>query len=127
VAQSIAGANQVSQSTTPPTKRFDAFLDLPIINPWDQTLRIFGETVQVKQSPTGAAFVNYAGHRTEVLALLGALCGIYRGNHSEPGIWYFHSQIQPALRIAMLALQDKSGHQIAEDIQNALWPKEGKP
>lgn len=118
----MAGANTVSQSTTPPTKRFDAFLDLPIINPWDQTLRILGETIRVKQSPTGSAFVNYAGHRSEILTLLGALCGLYRGNHSEPGVWYFHSQLQPALRIAMLALQDKSGHQIAEDIQKALCP-----
>lgn len=119
----MAGANQVSRSTTPPTKRFDAFLDLPIINPWDQTIHILGETIEIRQSPTGSVFVNYAGHRTEILALLEALCGLYRGGHSESGVWYFHSQLQPALRIAMLALQDKSGHQIAEDIQKALFLK----
>lgn len=110
----------MNQRATPPDKRFDAFLDLPIINPWNQALRILGETIEVEQSPTGSAFVNYAGQRPEILALMHALCGLYRGNAQEPGRWYFHAQLQPAVRIAMLALQDKAGHQIVEDIRRAL-------
>lgn len=113
----------MSQSKTPPTKRFDAFLDQPIINPWDQTLRILGETIRVKQLQTGAAEVHYLGRRAEIVALLKALCGLYRGRQSDVSVWYFLPQQQPALRIAMLALQDKSGHQIAEDIQKAQYPQ----
>lgn len=110
----------MNQRATPSAKRFDAFLDLPIINPWNQSLRILGETIEIKQSPTGSVFVSYAGQLPEVLTLMSALCGLYRGNAQEPGRWYFHAQLQPAVRIAMLALQDKAGHQILEDIRHAL-------
>lgn len=114
----------MSQRTPTSTKRFDAFMEAPIINPWNQSLCILNETIEIEQSQTGAAFVCYSGECAEILALLHALCGCYRGYYQKPGRWYFHAQLQPSVRIAMLAMQDKAGHLIVEDIRCALGDPE---
>lgn len=98
-------------------KRFDSFMDLTPVRPWNQALCIMKETLTIDQSNTGSAFVSYAGTAPEILALMVALCGIYRG-HKEEGAdrWHFHAQLQPCLQIALLALQDKAPSQLVEDI-----------
>lgn len=101
-------------------KHFDSFMDLEPVCPWSQSLRIMGECITIEQSKTCSVFVNYAGTAPAILALMVALCGIYQGHaDSKTGRWYFHSQLQPCLHIAMLALQDKAPGQLVEDILNA--------
>ncbi|MGM8936800.1 hypothetical protein ACS8E9_18290 [Pseudomonas neustonica] len=98
-------------------KRFDSFLTVEPVNPWNQTLCIMNEKIMVEQSNTAAVFISYAGNAPEILALMFALCGIYRGYEvTESSRWYFHSQLQPCLRIALLALQDKYSSQVIKEI-----------
>ncbi|MCY1298667.1 hypothetical protein D9M70_481630 [compost metagenome] len=101
--------------------RFDAFMELRPAVPWNQRLRILDEAIDVTQQPSGSVFVHYAGSNPVIQTLMVALCGIYRG-HAEttPGLWYCHAQLQPCLRIALLALQDKAPSQLAQEIQASI-------
>ncbi|OEC37925.1 hypothetical protein A7D27_23890 [Pseudomonas sp. 1D4] len=100
--------------------RFDAFMDLRPAAPWNQRLHILDEAIDVAQQPSGSVFVHYVSSNPIIQTLMVALCGIYRGHaESELGRWYFHAQLQPNLRVALLALQDKPPSQIAHDIQRS--------
>lgn len=97
--------------------RFDAFLDRKPIDPWNQTLIIMRESLSVTQLDTGSVFVSYSGHAPEIHALMAALCGIYRGYEETTGMrWYFHAQMQPCLRVALLAMQDKLSAVLIDEI-----------
>lgn len=110
--------NRLDKSLQKP--RFDAFMDLRPAAPWNQRLRILNEVIDVTQQPSGSVFVHYTGSNPIIQTLMGALCGIYRGHaESELSSWYFHAQLQPNLRVALLALQDKAPSQIAHDIQRS--------
>ncbi|MCY1204268.1 hypothetical protein D9M72_157930 [compost metagenome] len=101
----------------PNKPRFDAFMELQPTAPWNQQLRILGEVIDVHQQSTGSVFVHYAGSNPIIQTLLAALCGLYRGHaERESGRWYFHAQLQPNLRLALLALQDKAPSQLMKEL-----------
>tara|TARA_R110000796_G_scaffold141183_5_gene257445 strand:- start:36380 stop:36748 length:369 start_codon:yes stop_codon:yes gene_type:complete len=100
-------------------KRFDAFLERKPVRPWNQKLFIMKEKISIEQTDTGSVYVFYEGDAPAIQALMVALCSIYRGYEEVQGIkWYFHSQLQPCLQIALLALQDKSSCLLIEEISN---------
>ncbi|NWL79588.1 hypothetical protein DM872_22320 [Pseudomonas taiwanensis] len=114
--------NDQNRLDEPPQKpRFDAFMELSPAAPWNQRLRILGEVIDVHQQSTGSVLVHYAGSNPTIQTLLATLCKIYRGHaESKPGPWYFHAQLQPNLRMALLALQDKAPNQIVKDIRRSI-------
>lgn len=114
--------NDQNRLDEPPQKpRFDAFMELQPAALWHQQLRILSEVIDVRQQPSGSVFVHYAGSHMIIQTLMTALCGIYRGHaESEAGSWYFHAQLQPNLRIALLALQDKAPSQIVKDMGRSI-------